>query len=124
MGIYDNINKNIGAAFSGALSDAVQDCTYIDVDEVYDPITGGNVTTKTPYLLRGVFSFYKSSDIGSSQGAIKTNDRKIIILDSELASPELKVNDEVNLGSEVLKVVNIVRDPAMASVTLQVRSNG
>ena len=91
---------------------------------VYDPVLGSTVETRTPYTTRGVFSFFKSAEIGVSQGAIKTNDRKVIILDSELLAPELKVNDEVELETDRLKVINIIRDPANASIALQVRGNG
>jgi len=123
MGLYDSIQTNLGNAFSGSLADAVQSCSYIDVDEVYDPITGGTVATKTLYVTRAVFSYYKSSEVGASEGTIKTNDRRVIILDSELDYKLLKVNDEIDLSGEILTVINFSRDPAKASITLQCRSN-
>jgi len=124
VGLYDEIQADVAEAFNTDLADAVNSCVYVTIDSVYDPISGGVVETRVNKDSRGVFSPYKSQDVGSSQGAILSTDTKALIMDIDLLNVTPKINDNIELNTKNYRVLDVKRDPANCAYTMQIRVSG
>lgn len=131
MGLYDDLNNDIAEAFNSDLSDAMQTMIYIEPQSLYDPATGAVVNTPIEHETRGVISPYieakgmngNGSSTTSSEGSNIAIESTIIILDSEISMKPI-VSNMINVGSKVYKIITVETDPAGASHTLGVTSNG
>lgn len=115
MGIRDDIQTKLGAAFSDKLADAVQPFNGSrEVAGAYDPVTGTTSTTTETYSGRGVFARYRQDEVDGQH--IISTDKKLIVLQNEVDdSPQ--ISDEIN----GLRVLDVMQDPAGASWTVQLR---
>lgn len=115
------VSKHIGAAFDGALKDAVTafSATRKGAAGVYDPVLdeyvgGADIT----YTGRGVFGSYKAQEIQATQ--IETTDVKLTCLQSEVEQTP-QVDDVITANGIERRVMNVSQDPAHSVWTLQLR---
>jgi len=121
MGLWSDIQADIGQAFDSDLSDAVQVINYHEVTSVVDPVTNGVVETRNTLVSRAVISPFTSQEVGASQGAILSKDIKVLFLDSELAyTRPPQINDYVDNK----RVLAVSTDPANCQYSLQTRETG
>ena len=138
MGLRDEIQADIGAAFDSDLSDAVGAFTlYFDEAGGYDPATGQPSSTRHTYTGRGVFGNYGQNEV-DGQHIIATDIRltalrnELVDINGSVATPKvgcLLVNEEgVNdwlrffvQSYDDYRVVSVGKDPAGPTYTLQLR---
>lgn len=98
------------------------------VSASYDPNTGESTTTTTSASLPCVFGNYTLYEKNLSEGSIEKNDRKALILPSDLGAIVPLIGDTMTRGNgEIWEIVEggIGLDPAEALYLLQVRlTNG
>lgn len=123
MGVYSDIQTDIGNAFDTDLEDAVKPIIFVSISETQNVTTGKVTKTGIETPSRAVLTYYKSREISVSQGAILSTDRKVIVLHGELDVVP-KDKDEIKYGSEELMISDIKIDPAGAAYILQCRSVG
>lgn len=114
MGLRDDLQTDIAAAFDTDLADAVRSFTGSRVVAgEYDPVTGSSTTTVT-YAGRGVFGGYSVQEADGQH--ILATDTKLVALQSE-------TTDTPQEGDTIdgLEVVRVQKDPAAASWTLTLR---
>lgn len=139
MGLREDIQTDVAAAYDTDLADAVNAFTgrRETVSGEYDPITGSYPTIVINYAGRGVFGGYTVQELaGSSRvGTGETQGQHILrtdikldgVLQNELINdvtglPETpKVDDKVTRDGVTYSVVNVAQDPAGATYTLQLR---
>jgi len=115
MGLRDEIQTDIAAAFDTDLADAVSSFTGSRVVAgEYNPETGSSTTTTVNYSGRGVFGGYSVQEADGQH--ILATDTKLIALQSE-------TTDTPQEGDTIdgLEVVRVQKDPAAASWTLTLR---
>lgn len=125
MGIRNKVQAKVGKAFDSKLSDAVDSFTGTrEVVGEYDPQTGQSSTTIT-YTGRGVFGSYSVQE-ADGQHILRT-DTKLTALQNEVllvedgeatTTPATPIIDDRLQG---MKVINVKKDPAGASWTIQLR---
>ena len=133
MGLRDDIQADIAAAFDEELADAVQSFVFdrVTVGEI-DPITGqqtgGSAVTVTG---RGVFGSFKEYELSSTSSS--PQGQHVLRTDVKLTAMQNEVVDDA--GNQVMpvkgdrlvysdgsfEVVNVGEDPAKASMTVQLR---
>ena len=126
MGLREEIQTKVSAAFDGNLSDSVKSIIYKSI----------TITGYTPYIgtpdriinednTRGVFTLYTSEEVNDE--TILPTDIRLLVLQNEIQY-EPKEDDEVveldSLGAEVktYKVVSISKDSAEATYEIQIRT--
>lgn len=115
MGLRDDLQTKLGAAFTDKLADAVQSFNGSrEVAGAYDPVTGTTSTTTETYSGRGVFARYRQDEVDGQH--IISTDEKLIALQNEVTDTP-KVGDYIN----GLRVLDAQKDPAAASWTVQLR---
>lgn len=123
MGLRDDIQADMAAAFDGDLADAVRGFTATrqTVSNTYDPATGTYLTSTTAYSGRGVFAGYAANEIDGQH--ILATDRKLIALQSEVArdSDGAAFAPEVDDTLDGSRVVTVMKDPADAIYEVQLR---
>ena len=115
MGLRDKIQAKVGAAFDKSLADAVESFTGSrTIQGGYDPATGTTTTTTETYTGRGVFGGYSVQEIDGQH--IRATDVRLTALQNE-------VTDAPKVGDTLagLRVLNVGKDPADASYTVQLR---
>lgn len=113
MGMRDDIQAEIAAAFDDDLSDAVSAFTGKRPGE-YDPTTQTVPAPTQAFTGRGVFAGYARYEVDGEH--VLSTDEKLIALANEVtAEPQI---DDVIDGRAVL---NVKRDPAGAALTIQLR---
>jgi hypothetical protein len=127
MGLRDDLQTDIAAAFDTDLADAVSSFTGSRVVAgEYDPVTGSSTTTVT-YAGRGVFGGYSVQE-ADGQHILATDTKLSGVLQNELllnddqgsptATPATPQEGDTIDGMEVVRVQ---KDPADASWTLTLR---
>lgn len=82
--------------------------------------TSGPSVSTTNHTCRGVISDYDERQIDGS--LVQRGDRRVLLLGGSLPSSVVPApNDEVTIEGTKYSIVNVRRDPAGASYTLQVR---
>lgn len=111
----DKLQKKLGKAFSGKLSDAVTSLTGVRAnDGGYDPETGDPIGADVILSCRGVLSLYKAHEINGDN--ILAGDYKLLCLLNEIDfTPE---KDDVLDG---MRVITWSSDPALVTITIQLR---
>ncbi|HET8791798.1 MAG TPA: glutamate 5-kinase [Modicisalibacter sp.] len=128
MGLREDIQTDVAAAYDTDLADAVNAFTgrRETVSGEYDPVTGSYPTIVTNFSGRGVFGSYSVREVDGSH--ILITDVKLDgVLQNELINdvtglPETpKVDDKVTRDGVTYSVINVAADPAQATYTLQLR---
>lgn len=115
MGLRDDIQTDLAEAFDDDLADAVASFTGTrEVPGAYDPVTGGTTTTTVNYTGRGVFARYLRDEVDGQH--IISTDTKLIALQNEVTNTPA-VGDYIS----DLRVLDVQKDPAAASWTVQLR---
>lgn len=134
MGLRDDIQSDIAAAFDDDLADAVQAFSFNRVTAGYiDPITGQQTGGgKLSVTGRGVFGSFKESELSSASSSpqgqhVLRTDVKLTALQDEVLSdagdqvmPE--EGDRIVYPGGSMQVVWVGEDPAKVSMTVQMRS--
>lgn len=122
MGLYDDLQTDIGNAFDTDLLDAVRDITFITITDIYDDVTMISTQTEVPVIVRGVVT----SDFEGERIDVSTlnNNIKILVMDSDKGTLDFYVDMIIeDLGSQYkLRAFNT--DPAKASWTIYARRLG
>jgi len=119
MGVYADIQTELGLAFDTDLSDAVATINFVTYTNVYNETTLQNVLTPTSIAVRAV----KELNItGENIDDVTANDVvRYIVLDGErngvVFAKEMKIVD----GTSEYKVSGIRVDPAGATHTITAR---
>lgn len=121
MGLRDDIQADIAAAFDADLADAVQSFSGTrEVSGEYDPDTGTSTTT-VEYSGRGVFGSFQQDEIDGQH--IIATDTKLTALQNEVTkdSDGSQYTPEVNdyIGGKT--VVAVQQDPSSATWALALR---
>ncbi|WP_392390185.1 glutamate 5-kinase [Acinetobacter schindleri] len=124
MGIKDDIQAEVAAAFSTDLSDAVDSftCTKLIYSGEFDfetqtyPVVGSE-----SYSGRGVRGNYLRDMVKPID--YQTTDAKAIVLQNELTGTP-QIGDVWQFSDGGFKVVNIGADPVAATYTIQLRKVG
>lgn len=129
MGMREEVQAELAEAFDDpdGLADAVRLFTGEREGEgQYDPVTGVVSPSLITYGGRGVFGSYESKEIDGS--LILATDEKLLILQNEVFITE---DDEATAVAAVpavgdiiagKRVMNVSRDPADATFTVQLRA--
>lgn len=125
MGIRDELQTEIAAAFDGDLADAVNDFTGSCVIQTdWDPVTETGGETSVTYTGRGVLSKYSLNRIDGVN--ILHGDLKLTALTNEVTD-EPKVDhiittpDLITGEQQRYKVITAGTDPAKATYSIQLR---
>lgn len=128
MGMHEEIQAELAEAFDDpdGLADAVKPVTGIrKVKGEYDPEIGGSPEITTHYVGRGVFGSYQAREVDGS--LIEATDERLLILQNELFIAEdgqpTTVAAVPTIGDTIegKRVLNVSRDPADATFTVQLR---
>jgi len=124
MGLQNDIQTQLAAAFDTTLSDAVASVVFVDTStSSYNPVTGDVTLVELRYPTRAVISPYSEKDIGNSGGKITNRDLKVILLSNEIDAPPVTgMKMEIVGQTEIYSVEESESDPAGASYEVQVRS--
>jgi len=118
MGLYDDLQKDVGNALRTDLLDAYVDFTITDFSgESYDPVTGVPSSTETVFPFKGVALTEKSkARIDSSE---EEHDLVLLVMDADrpLVFEEEQMITVVGDGTEY-RLMKIETDPVKASWTL------
>ena len=118
MGLREDIQTDIGAAFDGDLADAVKVLTLIKITGTYNDDPGDNTLTEVPFQTRGVLDKYEAIEIFNE--SVRPTDVKAIILINELdTTPE--IDDYIEYSGIGYKIIRVRSDPADAHWELQCR---
>lgn len=115
MSLKAEIQADIAEAFDSDLADAVTDFTGTrEVPGGYDPVSGTNTSTTETYTGRGVFGGYSVQEIDGQH---------ILAADTKLTALQNEVTDTPAIGDDIsgLRVLNVGKDPAGATWTIQLR---
>lgn len=121
MGLRDDLQADIAAAFDDDLADAVTALSgNRTVVTGYDPVTETPTKEITNFSGRGVFGSY-STDIADGINILLT-DTKLTALQNEVVDADSvaftpAIDDIIN----GLKVISVGKDPAGATWTIQLR---
>lgn len=118
MGMRDDIQNDLGAAFDDDLADAVSVLTLVRkiASDDYDPDTGTTAYTEESFVSRGILSGFSEKEIDGTR--VLSTDTKCSILQNEIAATPI-VDDVVNS----LRVMAVNKDPAGATWILQLRAS-
>ena len=125
MGIREKIQKKIGKAFDGPLSDAVNPFTgSYDVVNGYDPVTEEEQKETITYTGRGVLDEYNVREVDGKN--VISGDLKLICLVNEVSGiPKVghKINtiDLITRMPQDYDVIKPNADPAGAHYEMQLR---
>jgi hypothetical protein len=123
MGLKDDLQKDIAAAFNNDLADAVSPfvLTHFDKGEgVYDTSTGLYTGDSTDYSSRGVFGDYDQMERANAH--IEATDVKLIVLQNKI-SVEPSLRDTITQeNSKTYRIITVFKDPVNATYKLQIRS--
>jgi len=122
MGLREAIVKAVGSAYT-ALGNIPEAATYRRVSSVYNPATGGMVTTNSDTAIsKAIFTSYDNMAVDKIN--ILATDLKLLIQQSELSiTPNIATDRVIRLSDG--KVFNIIRtsqDPVRSLHILQLRS--
>lgn len=113
MGIYADIQQEIGEALDNDLSDAKQTLTYVEITaSEYNATTGKEYKVTNNVTTYGVVSPVDSSQIDGE--SVKITDLSFLILDSDLSvTPE--IGRVLQYDGEDYSINTINRDPVNAT---------
>lgn len=83
-------------------------------------LSGGLNRTLTTYATRGVMTDYSAREIATAP-QIEAGDKRVLMLAEPLAGVVPHVGDEITIEGVTLRIVNVVRDPAVATYECQCR---
>jgi len=122
VGLYEELQNDIGEAFDTDLADAVRNIDFITVVDVYDPVTMETTQTQTTVTVRGVVeSDFEGERIDE---ATLNNNIKILVMDRDKDTLEFYVDMIIKDGTESYKLKAFNSDPAKASWTVYARRLG
>lgn len=125
MGLRDDLQADIAAAFDDDLADAVPSFSgFRVIGTEYDPVTETQVEQKVTFSGRGVFGSYAINIVDGIN--ILLTDTKLTALQNEVVDANgvafTPAIDDIING---LKVISVGKDPAGATWTIQLRkANG
>ncbi|HDX8781452.1 glutamate 5-kinase [Klebsiella michiganensis] len=125
MGIRDELQTEVAAAFDTDLQDAVKDFTgSYTVRGAWDPVTETGTETQVTYSGRGVLARYKLRRIDGVN--ILHGDLKLTALTNEVTDKPkvdhiITAPDLVAGGQQRYKVITAGTDPAQAAYSIQLR---
>ncbi|WP_299231709.1 glutamate 5-kinase [uncultured Halomonas sp.] len=116
MGLRDDIQADIAAAFDADLADAVRafSASREVPGSVFDPTTGTYPSTTETYTGRGVFGGYSAQEVDGQH--VLATDVKLTALQNELTDAP-KIGDTL----DGYRVINVGKDPASATWSIQLR---
>lgn len=109
----------IGKAFAGKLVAMTLTSVTVGTRDPADPLAGTEPTT-ADVATEGILESYKEHEIRT--GLAKVGDKKALILAKPLGSTVPKPGDTLTVSSVGYRVVQVDRDPAIATYTLRVRA--
>ena len=120
MGIYTDIQNDIGEALDNDLSDTAQTLIYVEVTaSEYNPTSGKEYKVTNNVSCRGVVQPVDTSHIDGE--TVLIDDRQFLILDSEIdATPE--VGRVLQYDGEDYNINQVLRDPANSTWTIIARA--
>jgi len=119
MGLYADLSTDLGEAFDGDLSDAVNIATIYKLDRDinhFDAATGRFEAQKTSYTVRGIKLERK---IYTSDSEIEPYDFEFLVLDADLTNKEISIGDLLEFSGEQSSIVNLELDPISVSWTFK-----
>lgn len=120
MGLLDGDLKDI---IGDALDFVMIDLTLIKVTPgTYNPVTDSDASTTANIGCRGMVDRFTDYERGNSQGLIEANDRKILVLAKSLNGSTPTTRDRITAEGTTYQIINIDRDPASATFTIQART--
>ena len=125
MGLRDDIQQAVGAAFDSTLSDVVAEFNHVRVSKgAYDPVSGSFAESRTNTPSRGVFDSFTAEELANSQ--IKSTDTRLIINGSDLVDVSPLVDDRIvatvsQSEYRVIKVKQVLLETEAIIWELQIR---
>ena len=117
MGLYNDLNTKLKAAFDGRLADAVKLLDLTLVVQTYDPDTGDVTDTPTLHNTRGVVEPVDNSMIDGE--VVKIDDTAFTILQSELSAvPSVGDTIVTTHDSKSYSLNTVLADPADVTWTI------
>ncbi len=115
MGLRDDLQTDIAAAFDEDLADAVRAFTLTRVTTgEYDPVTGEQTSTTETFSGRGVFGRFKAEQVDNQH--ILATDEKLTVLQNELSTAPADGDD-----IDGKRVMTVGQDPASVAWVVQLR---
>ena len=118
MSLRNKIQSAIANAFDTSLADAAKQITYIQINNMYDPITGESAVSEASYITRGVIDKEQVKEIFDQ--AYQPGDVTILILQNELPIIP-KIDDKITDYAYTWKIMAIKNDPVDATWELLCR---
>jgi hypothetical protein len=109
----------IGTAFKGQLVSMTLKSVTAGTRNPSDPLAGTSPTS-VDVATEGVLEAYH--DYMLAAGLVETNDQKALILAKPLGAVVPKIGDSLTVEGTTYRVVDVKRDPAIATYTLQIRA--
>ena len=120
MGLYADIQKDIGEALDDDLSDAVKSVTIVhETISDYDTATGTPVVESLSYDTRCIV--IDSDAERGSDNTLSEGDIEVLILDSEKEVDKFIIGMDVIIGDDTYEIKGLMVDPAGATHTLKCR---
>lgn len=76
------------------------------------------IRNETQYPLRGIFSIESSAEVGSEGDLLTLNQPTFVTKTAELPNGEIDLDDRIQKGSELYRVVNEEQDEATVKLIL------
>lgn len=122
MGLYEDLQKDIGVALDTDLADATRILEFISVSDVYDPDTMKSTQVETSTPIRStVVSDFEGERVDESTSY---NNVEIIILDSDRGTFVFEKDMKIKDGVDEHKLIAFNSDPAKASWMIYARRLG
>ncbi len=118
MGIYADIQADVGDAFDTDLADAVHAAVLTRKTSVYDPTTGKPVITTETHDTRCTVEPVSHEAVDGE--VTKIGDYTLLILHSELTEIPA-IADSVQIDGKAYEVNSVTKDSATAAWTLTAR---
>lgn len=110
----------INAGFS-ALNSLNKDIVITNITAaVYDPSTGGVTQTTSVINTKGRVGRYKDETIASSGGLIKSDDRKVILMQKDFTGT-IEVDSTLTVGGETFNCISVKKSTDENLVLVQIR---
>lgn len=121
MGLRSVIANAVSAAYT-ALGDIPRAVTYRRTSSVYNTSTGTNVVTNTDYTIaKALLLSFENMEI--DKNLILASDRKLLIKAADLPVSSVAIaTDYILDGSTVYSILRVTKDPADATIKLQLRA--
>lgn len=122
MGLYEELQKDIGDAFNSDLADATRILQFITIEDTYDADTMTSSQVETSVDVRAVVeSDFESERVDE---ASRWNHFKLLVLDSDRNGVIFETDMVVKDGTDRYKIRSTDQDPAKATWTIYARRLG